>query len=213
MENPNDTENRGTAKPSLGFSRGGKAVRIMGVVLILAIGGAVLLVVGNNYAAATPTIPESTRAWPTLTARPTATPEACSPGVLRPEVGKVDALMLEFYDWAMLAEHTPRDQLVLIIPSMQEVRRRAEAQQVSPCLDTLKSYQISYMNMVIHTCLAFVDKSDPAILVEGINQSIALDIAYREEKARVLGEEYVPPPTPGPTPAPALPAVQPSATQ
>jgi hypothetical protein len=212
MENPNGSENRGTVRPSLGFSRGGKALPILGVVLFLAIGGAILLVVGNNSAAATPTIPESTRAWPTLTPRPTATPEACSPEVLRPEVEKVNALMLEFYDWAALAQNTPRDQLVLVIPSMQEVRRRAEALPVSSCLDVLKSYQISYMNVVINTLLAFVGRADPALLVEGINQSVELDTAYRQEKARVLGEEYVPPPTPELTRAPGTPGGAPSAT-
>ncbi len=131
----------------------------------------------------------------TITKPPVVTSNACLTSIIRPDVEKVDAIMLEFYDASALASQTPADQLLQVIPGLQEIRRRAQALKVSGCLDKLRSFQVSHMNMVINTLMAFMSKSDQSILVEGIVQARLLNEEYKKEKARLLGETYVPPAT------------------
>ncbi len=123
------------------------------------------------------------------------TSNACLPAIIRPDVEKVDAIMREFYDASALASQTPADQLLQVIPGLQEIRRRAESLKVSGCLDKLRSFQVSHMNIVINTLMAFMSKSDQSILVDGIIQARLLNEEYKKEKARLLGETYVPPAT------------------
>jgi hypothetical protein len=148
----------------------------------------------------------------TLTKPPVVTSDACLTEMIRGDVEKVHAIMLEFYDASALASQTPADQLVDIIPGLQEIRRRADALKVSGCLDTLRSYQVSHMNIVINTLLAFMAKSDQSILVEGIVQARLLNEEYKKEKARLLGETYTPPATRTPDPTAGTTTPSPSAT-
>ena len=74
-------------------------------------------------------------------------------------------------------------------------RRRTDAVKVSECLATLKELEVAHMNTVINTMLAFMSNADAEVLVEGVIQARLLNEEYRKEKARLLGEEYVPPPT------------------
>ncbi|MGB7537680.1 MAG: hypothetical protein WBM17_04005 [Anaerolineales bacterium] len=137
------------------------------------------------------------RAGPTLTITkpPVVTSDSCLTAMIRGDVEKVHAIMLEFYDASALAAQTPADQMLQIIPNLQEIRRRAEALKVSSCLNTLRSFQISHMNIVINTLLAFMSKSDQSVLFEGIVQARLLNEEYKKEKARLLGETYIPPAT------------------
>jgi hypothetical protein len=210
-------EPRGTGKPSLGSYRPKVGIPFRNWIPVLVIGVPILLIIGYSLTAGHPaeTMPEPTSALkpvlPTRTALPEPTDDLCTIELVRPEVGQVHALMLEFYDASALATQTPIEQLVQVIPSLQAIRRRAEALPVSYCLDKLRTFQISHMNMVINTLMAFMSKSDPSILREGIIQARMLNEEYKKEKARLLGEEYIPPPTPEPTPDGTV-TVQPSAT-
>ncbi|MBN1440196.1 MAG: hypothetical protein JW929_12380 [Anaerolineales bacterium] len=186
------SKNRGTGKPSLDSSPG---LYIPFRWLVPALGAAVILmlVIGIGSAANPPAAPSATK-------KPTRAADPCSIEQVRPDVEKVHALMLEFYDASALASQTPAEQLLTVIPTLQEIRRRAEALKVSSCLDVLRSYQVSHMNMVINTLLAFMAKSDQSILMEGIVQARLLNEEYKKEKARLLGETYLPPVTRTPLP-------------
>jgi hypothetical protein len=136
------------------------------------------------------------QAAPTPTAAPpTATPDPCSPALLPASLTPVTALMREFDDAAQLASQTPRDQLVQVIPSLQEIRRRAENQEVPYCLATLKALQITHMNTVINTLMAFLGGADAEILVQGISQARMQREDYNRELARLVGATYAPLPT------------------
>jgi hypothetical protein len=122
-----------------------------------------------------------------------ATPDSCLPANIGAPVNKIHALMREFYDASALVSQTPMDQLPLVIPSLQEIRRKAQDQVVPPCLEELKSLQINHMNLVIDTSMAFLNKADPDTLVYGITQSAKANEDYRREMARLLGVTYTPP--------------------
>jgi hypothetical protein len=200
-----EQEPRGTGKPSLDSSRPKRGIPLNRTIPILVILVPVVLILGYSLlsrggssgsgAAAT-----ATPGGPTVTPLPTWTPEACAVDIVRPEVEWMHALMLEFYDASALASQTPPDRLILIIPSLQEIRRRTDAVKVSGCLAKLKELEVAHMNTVINTMLAFMSKADTSLLVEGIVQARLLNEEYRKEKARLLGEEYIPPPTQAFTP-------------
>jgi hypothetical protein len=162
-------------------------------VILIWLGASGRLPFGLSPARAEPTL--------TLTKPPVVTSNACLTAMIRGDVEKVHAIMLEFYDASALAAQTPADQMLQVIPGLQEIRRRAEALKVSGCLDKLRSYQVSHMNIVINTLMAFMSKSDQSILVEGIVQARLLNEEYKKEKARLLGEPYLPPATRTLTPA------------
>ncbi|MBN2084547.1 MAG: hypothetical protein JW748_04930 [Anaerolineales bacterium] len=203
MANPTHNKNRGTSSSFLDSFFPGSKITYRSLLPVLAFVAIVVLVIGLGSAGRWPSGLSAPAATPTRTrtAPPTASLDACSPDRVRADVEKVHAIMLEFYDASALASQTPADQLLDIIPDLQEIRRRADALKVSGCLDLLRSYQVSHMNMVINTLMAFMSKSDQSILVEGIVQARLLNEEYKKEKARLLGETYVPPPTPTPKPA------------
>lgn len=134
------------------------------------------------------------------------TPDPCAPENIIAGANRVNGLMREFDDAAQLAARVSRDQLVSIIPSLQEIRRRAEDQVVPDCLETLKTLQVTHMNTVINTLLSFVSGADPNLLVQGIALARHQHEEYNQELARLLGATYVPPsaePTAADTPAAA----------
>lgn len=205
---------RGTVFPSLGFSRmmGGLPrnpwILIAAVLLPVLVTAGVILFSNAKPGSATAEPEDTLQAVP-----PTATYDACAVEIVRPEVERMHALMLEFYDASALASQTPPDKLILVIPSLQEIRRRTDAVKVSECLKTLKELEVSHMNTVINTMLAFMSNADAELLVEGVVQARLLNEEYRKEKARLLGEQYIPPPTQAYTPtAGETAAEQPTAT-
>ncbi|MEZ0396359.1 MAG: hypothetical protein ABWK53_08045 [Anaerolineales bacterium] len=165
--------------------------KILLPLLVLVVSSLVLSACGGETVEATPTL------------APTATPDPCSSAMLPTTLAPVNALMREFDDAAQLAAQTPRDQLVQVIPSLQEIRRRAEDQQVPPCLATLRALQITHMNTVINTLMAFLSGADVNILVQGIAQARLQREDYNRELARLTGVTYEPAATA--TPASATP--------
>jgi hypothetical protein len=125
----------------------------------------------------------------------TSTSEPCSKENLPGEVTKVNDLMREFDDYSKLASSTPQAQLVQVIPPMQEVRRRAEAQVVPECLQNLKLLQINHMNTVIETLMAFMGNPKAEKVNQGIVSARDFHLQYDMEIARLLGLTLVPPPT------------------
>jgi hypothetical protein len=198
MGRRNAEQNRGTRNPSLVFSNRDRLgpyrrflpYALIGAVVLLAAG----IWLGTQLAAPKPAA-TPTKELPTI--RPSGI--SCAPDRVRPDVEKVDALMVEFYDASAIASQTPADKLPDYIPGLQEIRRRALALKVSACLKALQSYQISHMNMVINTLMAFMAKSDQSVLTEGVIQARLLNEEYKKEKARLLGETYVPPATRAPS--------------
>jgi hypothetical protein len=184
------------------------------LILTVTLPVAVLVIVGIGLLADNPPAapPVEILQTPTHPASPTATSDPCSTELIRGDVEAVHGLMLEFYDASALASQTPAEQLPQMIPNLQEIRRRAQALKVSHCLDDLRSYQISHMNMVINTLMAFMSKADQSVLVEGIIQARLLNEEYKKEKARLLGEKYIPPATPIFTPTAGTETPSPSAT-
>ena len=138
----------------------------------------------------------------------TSTPDPCSRANLPGEVTKINDLMREFDDYSKLASSTPQAQLVQVIPHLQEVRRRAQSQEVPECLVNLKVMQINHMNVVIETLMAFMGNTDAQKVNQGIAQARDLHMQYDLEIARLLGLTVVAPSsptvgTPG-TPAPSI---------
>jgi hypothetical protein len=132
----------------------------------------------------------------------TASPDPCGPQSIVAEATQVNDLMREFDDASQLASSVSRDQLVQVIPSLQEIRRRAQDQAVPSCLTDLKTLQLTHMNSVINTLLSFVSGANANQLVQGIQVARTQHESYNRELARLLGATYEAPPT---SPAPALP--------
>lgn len=141
----------------------------------------------------------------------TLVPDPCSKENLPDEVSKINDLMREFDDYSRLASSTPQDKLLQVIPSLQEVRRRAESQEVPECLRDLKVLQIDHMNTVIEILMVFMSNAQSEGVNQGIVQARDLHMKYDIEIARLLGLTLVAPPT-GNAIAPFLPgsATQPS---
>ena len=137
----------------------------------------------------------------------TATLDPCSDAALPDEVTKVNDLMREFDDYSKLASSTPQGQLVQVIPPMQEVRRRAESQEVPACLRDLKMLQVNHMNTVIEILMVFMSNPNAENVNQGIAQARDLHMKYDIEIARLLGLTPVIPSTAAPvvTPAPTQP--------
>jgi hypothetical protein len=114
--------------------------------------------------------------------------------------------MREFDDASTLASNVPQAQLSSSISDLQRIRREADDEQIPACLTDLKTYQITHMNAVINTLLAFMRSSAPQAInctnvqpnteSAGICQNIALareqHDKYLVELARLLGLTVVP---------------------
>lgn len=122
----------------------------------------------------------------------TNTPDPCAPENLEAEVQKIHKFMREFDDASALAASRPRDQLADSIAGLQKIRRDAEDQSTPICLGNLKTYQISHMNSVINTLIAFMSGSDQQVVDQGIAQARGLHDQYTIELAKVLGLTMVP---------------------
>jgi len=140
---------------------------------------------------------------PTVVPALTNTPDPCASENLEAEVQKVHKYMREFDDASALAASRPRDQLADSIASLQKIRRDAEDQFTPACLGNLKTYQISHMNSVINTLIAFMGGTDQQSVDQGIAQARGLHDQYTIELARVLGLTMVPAATPAVTLTPS----------
>jgi hypothetical protein len=118
---------------------------------------------------------------------PTSTPDPCSVENLSESIKNVNDLMREFDDMSKLAANLSREKLPELISEMQRVRRAAEDQKVPACLSTLRIHQISHMNIVIDTLIAFLGGAQPETLNDGIARAGQAHDLYTMEVARLLG--------------------------
>jgi hypothetical protein len=143
---------------------------------------------------------------PTITPFPTMIPteiytpgsDACAPGKLPAEVERVNNLMRAFDDWSSLALNTPKQGLSDVISNLQSIRRQAQDLAIPECLQKLKQYQLSHMETVINTLLAFLSSSDSVLVNQGILLARSQHDQYNQEYARLLGLTIVPAGTPLP---------------
>lgn len=125
-----------------------------------------------------------------ITATPppvTPTPDPCAQENIQAEVQKVHAYMREFDDASTLAANRPREELAASIADLQRIRRAAEDQTTPSCLATLKLYQVSHMNTVINTLIAFLGGANQATVDQGIALAREQHDRYTLELARLLG--------------------------
>ena len=122
---------------------------------------------------------------PTLT--PTFTPDPCSVENLSASIKEVNDLMREFDDISKLAASVAREKLPDLISEMQRIRREAEDHETPTCLSTLKVHQITHMNIVIDTLIAFIGGAQSEALTDGINRASQAHDLYTLEIARLLG--------------------------
>jgi len=135
------------------------------------------------------------------TLAPTATPDPCLEENIPGEVDELHRYMREFDDASSLASAAPLDALPDQISNMQRIRREAEDHFVGICLADLKAYQLSHMNVVINTLMAYMGGSEQAVVDQGIELARSYHDQYTEELAEVLGLEIQPLEI-APTPAP-----------
>ena len=117
----------------------------------------------------------------------TSTPDPCSSENLEAEVQKIHKYMREFDDASNLAASRPREQLGDAIADLQRIRREAEDQPTPSCLANLKTHQVSHMNSVINTLIAFMSGSDQQAIDQGITLAREQHDQYTLELARLLG--------------------------
>lgn len=172
----------------------------------------IVLLTALLYACANPTaaLPESTpqTQFIVITGTPppaTDTPDPCGPENIEAEVRKIHAHMREFDDASTLAASRPREDLAESIAELQRIRREAEDQPAPSCLATLKLHQITHMNSVITTLVAFMSGADQAVVDQGIAIARDQHDNYTLELARLLGITVEPASsiiTPAQTPTP-----------
>jgi hypothetical protein len=172
---------------------------------------AIVVIVVSLFGAVRYISPESTQI-PTSTLLPvlTSTPDFCSQEGLQLLVTDFNRKAREFDDLSILANNTPREQLVPIISQLQEVRRSSEDYGVPPCMATLKEYQLAYMNVYINTLLALYSSLTSELTEEDvllINQGLQISMQYHDqyaiEMARLLGVTLEPTPTNQNSPIPS----------
>ena len=117
----------------------------------------------------------------------TSTPDPCATENIEAEVQKIHAFMREFDDASTLAASRPREELADSISNLQRIRREAEDQPTAPCLAILKTHQVSHMNSVINTLVAFMGGADQAAVDQGIALARDQHDQYTLELARLLG--------------------------
>jgi hypothetical protein len=133
---------------------------------------------------------------------PTFTPDPCSAENLSASIKEVNDLMQEFDDIAKLAASVAREKVPELVSEMQRIRREAEDHETPTCLATLKVHQITHMNTVIDTLIAFIGGAQAEALNEGISRAGHEHDLYTLEVARLLGIPQAPTTSPSATASP-----------
>jgi len=136
------------------------------------------------------------------TIMPTFTPDPCSVENLSTSIKEVNDLMREFDDISKLAASVAREKVPELISEMQRIRRAAEDHETPSCLSTLKVHQITHMNIVIDTLIAFIGGAQSEALTDGINRASQAHDLYTLEVARLLGIPQNPTAAPNATSSP-----------
>ena len=137
---------------------------------------------------------------PATGATSTPDPDPCSPQNLPSTVEGINDLMREF-DEASQQVSTSSQQLPDVVADLQRIRRAAEDLPIPPCLATLKTHQLNYMNLAIQALIAFLGNPDPELLKSGMEIAQQEHSLYSLELVRLLGITLAPV-TESPSPAP-----------
>jgi hypothetical protein len=170
-----------------------------GVVIITVLA---VIVIATSLLNIRPPQPQIPTAANTLPPTLTNTPDPCSEENLQVLVPIFNRNSRAFDDLSVIAQNTPREQLVPIVSQLQEIRRAAEDYAVPSCMSKAKEYQLAYMNTFIDTLLALYSSLTSKLTdqdVNLINQGMGLAIQYHDqymiETARLLGVTLPAPPT------------------
>jgi len=178
---------------------------ILALALVLAACGTVAPTPITEYIVVTATMPPVTTTMPPAAITITVTADLCAPENIEAAVQDLHRFTREFDDASTLAASRPREQLADSIANLQRIRRDAEDQPTPACLATLRTFQVSHMNSVINTLVAFMGGADQQSVDQGIALARRQHDQYTIELARVLGITMIPAdsePTPTLTPTP-----------
>lgn len=196
-------------------------IAVLSIALIVVVIASLVLSSGNfNPAPATATstpVPPTSTSIPTSTsmsepASITDTPDPCAQQNLQILVLDFNRISREYDDLSAIAQNTPREQLAPFISQMQAIRRKSEDFIAPTCMNTLKEYQLAYMNVYNDVLLALystsqtktnLTKKDQILINQGVAQALDSHNKYMIEMARLLG---VTPSVPTPPPASETPA-------
>jgi hypothetical protein len=128
----------------------------------------------------------------------TATPDLCTSEKLPAEVEKINGIMQEFDNAAVVAAKAPREKLTAPIAELQRIRRNAEDQSTPACLTRLKETQLAHMNVVIETMMAFMDGAEQNAVNQGVALARQLHNQYLVEMAKITGMTVAPLNSPAP---------------
>ena len=120
------------------------------------------------------------------------TPDPCSTENISSTIRLVNDHMRQFDDYSLLATSIVQEQVVLVIPPMQEIRRDAEDQKVPACLTELKRLELLFMDATLQALLAFQANTNVETLTSAILQSRQYHEQYAVELSRLLGVTLAP---------------------
>ena len=200
------------------------AAILLSIIVIIILVVSLVLTVGVGLFVSRPVSTPTSTPLPNHTNGPnsTATLDACAPGNVQASTQDFNKLTRQFDDIAEVAQNTPGNQLATLITQLQDVRRNAEDYDAPPCLETLKQFQLNYMNTYINTLLALysaypalsstntpqdIVKQDVAVINQGMAQGVQYHKQYEAELANLLGITL---PAPTDTPAGTQPVVIPT---
>jgi hypothetical protein len=137
--------------------------------------------------------PTNTPLPPTIT----STPNVCAPGNIVAQVQIVNKTSREFDDAYTLASNLTQNQVLPILQDMQRIRREAEDLAVPPCLASLHSYQLAYMDTAINLMIIFIKDANPArdpVISQGVALVNQYHNQYTLEMTRLTGWTLPAPP-------------------
>jgi hypothetical protein len=197
---------------------------LLSIIVIIILVVSLVLTVGVGLFVSRPASTSTSTPLPDRTNGPnlTATLDACAPGNVQAITQNFNKLTRQFDDIAQVALNTPGNQLAPLVTQLQDVRRNAEDYDAPPCLQTLKQYQLNYMNTYINTLLTLYSaypalsststpqdlvKQDVAVINQGMAQGNQYHKQYEVELATLLGITL---PAPTDTPAATQPVTIPT---
>lgn len=128
--------------------------------------------------------------------------DPCAAHNLPTTVQPLNNLTREFDEASQVAPSLSAQQLPEVISNLQRIRRAAEDVKIPACLETLKTHQLNYMNLMIQSLLAFVGGADQAALADGLAKARQEQNLYSLEIVRLLGITLAPLTMTPETPAP-----------
>jgi hypothetical protein len=133
-----------------------------------------------------------------------AIPDPCSQAQMPATIKPITQTMRAFDDTTALANIMQPSALVAPIMDLQSSRRDLENLALPQCLDVLQKAGVTYMNSVINYLGMFMvaagtqnqlSADNQKLVSSAVSASQNLRIVYEKERARLLGEAFVPPAT------------------